>query len=145
MKIVVDTNILFSAHLNPSGIIGKYFTLGREQLQFIAPAFLLFELKKHEVKLQKLSKLSNQDFLILTQLLLSNVRFIAEEEISETSFSLAEKLVDDIDSNYILFVALALEYETNLWTGDKKLKAGLLKKNFKNLINTKELEDLLNK
>jgi len=39
----------------------------------------------------------------------------------------------------VLFVALNIYLDANLWTGDKKLINGLSKKNYKNTLSTSKL------
>jgi predicted nucleic acid-binding protein len=43
----------------------------------------------------------------------------------------------------VLFVALTISIDGSLWTGDKKLYNGLKSKGFKKVINTNELEKIL--
>lgn len=53
-------------------------------------------------------------------------------------------LVKDIDKKDMLFVALSIQMDLKLWTGDKKLIQGLRAKGYKNVIETKELLDISN-
>jgi len=52
MKIVVDTNIIFSAMLNPSATTGQVILYGQRQKQFefFAPNLLKDEIKRHRNK-----------------------------------------------------------------------------------------------
>ncbi len=60
MKIVVDTNIVFSGILNSTGKIGKILIHSKSHFQFYSCSFLRIELLKHRVKLLKLTKLNGE-------------------------------------------------------------------------------------
>jgi len=51
----------------------------------------------------------------------------------------AERLLGPIDAFDIPYLALALELDCMLWTGDRKVFKGLRKKGFMNVIDTAEL------
>jgi predicted nucleic acid-binding protein len=53
MKIVVDTNIVFSAMLNPSATVGQIIIYGQrhQQFEFFAPNLLKEEIKRHRNKI----------------------------------------------------------------------------------------------
>jgi predicted nucleic acid-binding protein len=142
-KIVIDTNILFSAILNPDSRIGKIIINSRRHFQFYSCDFLRTELFKHRDKLLKLTKLSEQELDELTLLLTRNVIFINEGLIPEKIISGTEKVLTIIDLNDTPFVALAKHLKGKLWTGDKQLIAGLEQGNFVETLTTKELSDLI--
>ncbi len=54
----------------------------------------------------------------------------------------SENITQNIDIDDIDFVALTKFLRATLWTGDKKLYDGLIKANFKKLINTSALLSL---
>ncbi len=58
MKIVVDTNIVFSAILNPSATIGQAIIYGQQhrQFEFFSPNLLKEEIKRHRNKIIEVSK-----------------------------------------------------------------------------------------
>jgi predicted nucleic acid-binding protein len=66
--------------------------------------------------------------------------FINNQLIPAQTSILAKQLTKDIDQNDEDFVALTLYMKATLWTGDKVLYNGLIKKDFKLLINTAELQ-----
>ena len=76
MKIVVDTNIVFSGILNSSGKIGKILLHSKSHFQFYSCSFLQIELLKHREKLLKLTKLSVENLDELQNLVTGNVTFI---------------------------------------------------------------------
>ncbi len=74
MRVVVDTNIAFSAILNTNSKIGKILLHPKSKINFYSTNNL--ELEKHKVKLKKLSGYSEQDFHNIFTLVLSKIRFI---------------------------------------------------------------------
>jgi predicted nucleic acid-binding protein len=125
VNIVVDTNVIFSALLNPSGKISDVFFNPVLDFTFFAPSIVLEELKKHHNKLITLSSLSAEELDFLKSSILSKVNLIDLEGIGQKSWEKALMLVREIDEFDAPFVALSLEMDSHLWTGDKKLKKGL--------------------
>ena len=73
----------------------------------------------------------------------SYITFVSEELISERSWISAYGLTKDVDEDDTPFVALALELNTKLWTGDKTLAKGLYQKGSDLIIGTTEMKNLL--
>ena len=61
---------------------------------------------------------------------MQKIEFVNERYISKEAFYKAWQLCKDIDESDTPFVALTIELNALLWTGDKKLKEGLKKKGF---------------
>jgi len=142
-KIIVDTNILFSAILNPDSRIGKIIINSKEYLQFYTCDFLKAELYKHRYKLLKLTRLSARELDELEFLLVKNIIFINEGLIPEEIILTTEKELAEIDLNDTPFVALAKHLNAKLWTGDKQLALGLEPKRFIEILTTNQLFDLM--
>lgn len=145
MKIVVDTNIVFSAILNSTSRIGQILITSKTNFQFYSCVFLKTELAKHQKKLLKLTKLKSEELEELQQLISQNITFIHEGLLPENTIIDAEKLLKDIDINDAIFLALTKNLKAKLWTGDKELIKGLKIKKFEDVIKTGELLDLLEK
>lgn len=96
MKVVVDTNIIFSILLSHSSKMRDM--LWNKKYTFYSPNFVFVEIFKHKEKIMKFTK--------------------------------AYELCGGIDENDTPVVALALELNALLWTGDEKLKEGLKRKGF---------------
>ncbi len=143
MKIIVDTNIVFSGILNSSSKIGKILLNSKHHFKFCSCDYLRSEIRKHRGKLLKATGLSESDLDDLEMLIVSRIHFLNEGLIPDEQFVRAQKLVTDIDVNDIPFVALTEFLKGKLWTGDKKLITGLKSKEFKSLMTTSELSDLL--
>ncbi len=64
------------------------------------------------------------------QILLKRITLYKEDLITLNNRTAAYSLCQDIDESDTPHVALTLELEGLLWTGDKKLKEGLRRKGF---------------
>jgi predicted nucleic acid-binding protein len=142
MKIVIDTNIIFSAILNTNGKIGDLLLNSDEVFQFYSPDFTKDELKEHHDKLEKLSKLSYDDIETLKSLLFKHIRFINTAIIPLDIWLYAEKTMADVDPDDTEFFALAQYLDCLIWTGDKKQHNKLLAKNIRKTILTTDLWEL---
>ena len=90
MRIVVDTNIIFSAILNTNSLFAR--------------------------------------------IILQPTKVLSE----------AENLLSDIDIDDTEFVALTTHIRGKLWSGDKKLQTGLIKKGWNKFVSTDELYKTIN-
>jgi predicted nucleic acid-binding protein len=145
VKIVVDTNIVFSAILNSTGRIGQILITSKSNFQFYSCVFLKTELIRHQDKLLKLTKLSIRELEELQDLITKNITFIHESLLPEKTIIAAEKLLIDVDLNDSVFVALTKNLKAKLWTGDKELIKGLKSKKFKDVFTTGEILEILEK
>ena len=143
MKIIVDTNIVFSAILNSNSRIGKILLNSKEHFQFFTCNYLRTEIQRHRNKLLKLTKLTEDQLSELEDLITQHITFIDERLIPQDILIKTEIQLKAIDPNDTVFVALAKHLEGKLWTGDLQLYNGLKAKRFKNIILTSELSLLL--
>ena len=139
MKIIVDTNIVFSGILNTKGKICDLIMNSEEYFEFYSCNYLRYELKKYYPKLKQISKLTYEQIKESEYLITKQIKFYNEEQISEKIWDESKRLVKDIDINDIAFVAMTKHINGYLWTGDKPLHKGLKIKGFKNVFNTNEL------
>ncbi|WP_071189247.1 PIN domain-containing protein [Trichormus sp. NMC-1] len=126
--IIVDTNILFSALLNSQSSFANLLFQG-EYSYFICE-LVLVELFKRKEKIIKVSQLSENEIVRIYQILLQRLNLYKEDLIAPDNRAAAYALCKDIDESDTPHVALTLELEGLLWTGDKKLKEGLIRKGF---------------
>ena len=145
MKIVVDTNIVFSAILNSRSKIGKILINSKDHFQFYTCDFLRTELLKHRRKLLELTKLESEELEELEFIVTEKISFINEALLPAKIIVISENLLADIDLNDSPFLALSKHLKAKLWTGDKKLSLGLQRKKFKDIITTSQLSELLDK
>lgn len=143
MNIVVDSNIVFTALLNPTAKIGQLLIYGQKQFSFFAPQLLKEEIKKHKVRIISLSEgLDESSFEEVRDEIFNCIQFISEEQIPFHFWHDAIPLVRDTDMDDIAFVVLANYLDAKLWTGDKKLIAGLSSHGYERLISTEDLFEL---
>lgn len=143
MIIIVDTNIVFSALLNPQSNIGKILLNDDFENYFVSVSFLKIEIESHWKKLIEISKLSEKSISISKEKIYERIKFFNEDYISTNCYDEAKKITQEVDFNDVLFVALSLSLNGILWTGGKKLLKGLEKNGFKNIISTFELQKLI--
>jgi len=138
LKLVVDTNILFSFFKKES------FTrklIIDSSLELISPEVALKELQKYSKELSIKSKISKEDFDYMFSLLKEHVEFVplyVYKSEFKASLKIAEKFskndveefLDDID-----FFALASKERCSIWSKDTLFK----KQSIITVFNTTEL------
>ena len=139
MKLVVDTNIVFSAMISPKGVAGELMLFTWPRLELFAPEDLRVELSKHRDKAVKASKLSVDEVVELEGIVLGRITVVPHAVVPTATWERAYDLVKDIDEDDDQFVALALHLNCPLWTGDGKLVRGLRRKGFKLLVTNDDL------
>lgn len=139
MRIVVDTNIVFSAILNTNSRMGSILLQPQSKLNFYTTDQLLTEIEKHRNKLKKLTSLSDVELSQLISITIRQIKFINARLIPGGIYQQAELLTDNIDVDDTEFVALAEHLKAKLWTGDKVLIKGLGQKGWNRFITTNEL------
>lgn len=144
MKIIVDTNIVFSALLSSGNRIGKIILHSERNIQLFSCNFLKTELEKHHDKLVKLSKLSNSELAELEHILTHKITFIDERLLPSKLLLQTEELLASIDPKDTPFVALAIHLNGKLWTGDMQLYRGLKSKKFEDVLTSVELSEIVN-
>jgi predicted nucleic acid-binding protein len=129
--IVVDTNLIFSSLIPKESKIREI--LFDSDLTFYSPNYLIIEIYLHKDKLLKYSKLTESEFYQYFSGIIERIKFIPTAVISTESKQKAFDLCYNIDIKDTPFVALSIELDIPIWTGDKKLKGGLLSKGFQNI------------
>jgi len=145
MIIVVDSNIIFSGLLNSEGTISDLLLNSQEIFHFYSPSFLLDEIEKHQSKILKASRISIEELNFLKLLIFKNIIFIDLENIKNENWKKAIELTEGIDEFDAPFIALALELNGKLWTGDKKLTKGLANKGIDWIQSTSDILAIRNK
>ena len=133
MKLILDTNILFSAliksSLTRSILLSPYF-------EFYMPEYALFEIEKHIDLLEKKSGLTKGSLEVLIDLLTENVQIIPAKEF-EHKLPMARKTMENIDPDDAPFLALALAIPNDgIWSEDK----GFQKQKLVDIRTTREMK-----
>lgn len=116
MKITIDANIFFSALLR-KGITRKIWF--SPEIELYAPRFLLTEFHKYRSFLQKKFNGAPEEFRLLSQKLLSQVKFISDQQLKPFLPASASLTKDPKDW---LYVACSLREDTIIWSNDKGFK-----------------------
>ena len=144
MRVVIDTNIAFSAILNTNSKIAKIILQPKSKLNLYSTVQLEYELAEHWDKLKKISKYSEIELHKAVALITSKIKFINVELIPQILLKKAQKLTSDTDIDDTEFVVALTEHiRGNLWTGDKNLQKGLKIKKWDRLILTDGLYKLI--
>jgi predicted nucleic acid-binding protein len=139
MRLIVDTNIVFSGILNSESNISKILVHSSRKFEFHSPEFLKHEIGTHRSKLRKYLKLETSELDELIELTTSHIRFINESLIPEKYWTVASRLLATVNPMDAPFVALSAYLKATLWTGDKGL-IRLLRTNTKiKVVTTSEL------
>lgn len=142
MKIVVDSNIVFSAILNTQSKIGQLIINGSRFFDFYTVGLLKDEIIDHKDKILHLTKFSQTQFEDTFQIIINRISFIDDILLTDSEINKATDLVREIDENDALFVALNNHLLANKWTGDKRLVNGLKEKGYLRIVSTNDLYDI---
>ncbi|MEA3458209.1 MAG: PIN domain-containing protein [Candidatus Thermoplasmatota archaeon] len=119
MKIIIDSNILFSALIKNS--LTRRMVLDYNGY-FLFPSFIFEEMEKHKGELLKKSKMNAKDFNLLLNLLLRKVMVVPIEALFQYRKK-AYEIIKDVDPDDTIFIACALAHpDSVIWSDDKKLK-----------------------
>jgi len=140
-KLIVDSNIIFSAILNVNSRIGQILLTSDKSYDFYAPKYVRDEIFNHQEKLKKIAKLGDNEFLEVYELVLKNITILDHSIAAKSNYKKAFELCKDVDLDDIPFVAFSLYLKCKLWTGDKKLIKGLKDNGFDKIVTTNDLFD----
>jgi predicted nucleic acid-binding protein len=117
LKIVVDSNIVFSALLSSNSKLRKILLEG--EFEFYAPKDLLLEILSHRDKIIRHSKNSIEILNVVMFELFSRILFVEDNFITDESYAKAYNLCKNYDPTDTPFVALTIQLGAKFWTGDK--------------------------
>ena len=126
MKVIADTNVLFSALLKSNSKELEIFE--SEKINVVVPSFTFFEIFKHKERIVKASKLSENEILESYLLLIKYSTVLNVTEIPKNYIKEAYRLCHDVDEKDTIFIASSKFLDCRLWTKDKALIDGLIKK-----------------
>ena len=96
MKLIVDTNIVFSGILNQKSRIGKILISHRKYFDFYNCNYLKDELQNNFSKLKQITGKSVEELEEIGKLITANIRFINEVLLPGYIVREAEELAKDI-------------------------------------------------
>lgn len=132
MKLVVDTNILFSFFWKNS--LTKRLLIS-SNLELLSPEKAIFEINKHKEEIKKKTNLTEKEFNGFFKELKSIIQIIKKDEYSSFLREAQQISPDIADSE---FFALCIKYSCALWSNDNFLK----NQNKIRVFNTDEIIDL---
>ena len=139
MKVIVDSNIIFSALLNTQSTVGDILLNSQDQLEFYTCGYLREEIETHKPRILTKTGYSEIEYREIEFLIYQQLTFFTESLITFDVWKQAANLVREVDMDDIAFVALSLFMDIKIWTRDNKLRDGLKSKGFDNFISTQEL------
>lgn len=145
MRIIVDSNIVYSGILNTQSTIGDILLNADGIIEFYTCEYLQEEISNHEEAILKATGYMDSELQEVQFKFYAKLTFFTEALIPFEYWQAAANFVRDVDIDDIAFVALSLFLNAKLWTGDKRLREGLQKKGFSNFISTLEIVKLLSK
>ena len=114
MRLVVDTNIVFSALI--AGGKTREVILAAD-LDLAVPEFFYSELQDNRPSVRQKTGLTDPDLDLLLSLLFAELTIVPRDEFSHT-LGEANDVMADIDSDDVPFLALALHRECGIWSDD---------------------------
>jgi predicted nucleic acid-binding protein len=114
MKLVVDTNILMSAMMSPTGHVADVLFNHLAGTTLFCPHFLVLELFDKKERILKYTKLDPADVSELYYQILKRITFVNEDLIAIPVLQHAYDLVQGVDLKDLSFVALALHLDAPL-------------------------------
>jgi len=142
MPIVVDTNKIIATLLRDSTVRRILFCLHMMGVELLSPRELVEELLEHIDEIaSRMGMDKEQVFSILKETILSKVRLCDISEYKEY-LDLAMKICAKFDVEDSPFIALALKYNSPIWSNDSDLKN---KQKEVVVLTTKEIIDMIRK
>ena len=138
MIVIADSNIFYSALIAPNGEIANI--LRDKNMQFIAPDFIIDEVKEHLDIIEASRKKDKTKKKILADLnyLLEKITIISLDKIDKKYLQEAFTIVKDIDEDDYPFIALHLQIKHKIWSRDQVLINGLTAKGYRHFFITTE-------
>ena len=143
MKIVTDTNILFSILIKPSGKTFELFNSVLIKNTIFIAERTITELSNHSKKILKLSHLSESEVSTFKKELLNRCKLIKDLQLPSKAIQEAYNLVKDVDLDDAAFVATTIFLKAVLWSSDKPLKKALQEKGFNNIFDSEAIQIFL--
>ncbi len=121
MLCVVDANVVYSSLLTKGNsfnvfVLNDFFG----KFEFIAPEYLLSEVSKHKQEIIRRANISESEFEEFFEFITNQVTFVSNLEFNDF-LPKAEEILKDHKKD-IPYLALALKFNCNIFSGDKKFR-----------------------
>jgi predicted nucleic acid-binding protein len=136
MKIVIDTNRFIAALIKKEELAREIII--NSGYDFIFPEYEFQEVYKYKEDILRKAGYSEIEFIQAISSLLNHMKIVSNEEIQEY-YTQARKLIGEIDSDDMIFIATALAFDAMVWSDDLHFKM----QNEVKALNTEELVNLL--
>lgn len=140
MIVIADSNIFFGVLIAPCGELASI--LKDKNMQFMAPDYIIEEVKEHLdiIKKKRKKNKTNRQILADLALLLKNITIVPLEDLSDKNIQKAFSIVKDVDEDDYPFIAMHLQYKHKIWSRDEELIDGLTQRGYGHFfISTEEL------
>ena len=115
MRLVIDTNIIFSALIKDS-ITRRIILISN--FDFFIPEYVFIELQKHSQEILKKSGYDQDDLNSMLDVLIGNINVVPQDEFIN-HIPKAFRIMKDIDENDTSFLALAFMINGDgIWSND---------------------------
>jgi predicted nucleic acid-binding protein len=135
MRLVVDTNIIFSALIRDS--VTRHILLHIEA-ELLTVGFTYSELQKYKMEILKKSQASEEAVEIILQKIMAKIN-IVDDSLINLKFKDAYCIMKAIDIKDTPFLAAALATKSDIWSDDKHFE----KQNKVKVWKTKDIVVLL--
>ena len=136
---VIDTNILMSILISGKASykpLLKYYN-------FFVPEFALVEIEKYQDVIFKKTRQQKEEVINFSYFLFSEITILPNYIFDKEILQEAINLTKNVDIKDVAFVALSMQLNIPLITRDEKLKKGMNKKKYKNILLFKDfLQDI---
>jgi predicted nucleic acid-binding protein len=136
--MIIDANIIFSAAIKPSGVIGS-IVFSQTAVMFMAPTYLKEEIEEHKQRIILITKKTEDEIDFVLMSLFERINFYPVGVVSSEVLEKAKEIVKDIDPDDSIYVAFALFFHTKIWSGDKVLAEGLKRKGYDLTLTTQDV------
>lgn len=141
MIVISDTNIIYSCFYSRKGVIATILNDKKKSIQFIAPDYLLNEVKEHLPEIMEDNDLTKAEANALLKEFTKNITFFKVDDIPQKYVDKAEEIAQSIDPDDFPFIALHLEKGHKIWTCDLKLINGLKEMGYDICVTTKDIKE----
>jgi putative PIN family toxin of toxin-antitoxin system len=119
MKIVIDSNVFISALIKKEGLSREIII--NSYNDFLFSEYEFQEIYKYKEDIPKKSGYSEIEFIQAISLLLNYMKVISNEEICDY-YDKACEIMNKIDHDDAIFIAIALAFDAVIWSDDYHFK-----------------------